>query len=86
MPLLINEEEIALLPNAIDVIYEREALVSMLQRYLRIGYPPAARIMERLELLGIVASFEGAAGKPRQILMTKTEALDKLKEREAAYE
>lgn len=57
---------------SIDLIMRKEkASTSMLQRQFRIGYNRAARIMEELELRGIVGADEGS--KPRQILMSKFE-------------
>ncbi len=42
---------------------------SFLQRKLKLGYARAARIMESLEEMGVVAPSEGA--KPRKVLMSK---------------
>lgn len=42
-----------------------KASVSMLQRQMKIGYAKAARIMDRLEELGVVGKFDG---KDRQVL------------------
>jgi len=59
-----------LLPQAVDVIFETgQASVSMLQRRLKLGYSRAARIVDQMEELGVVGSFEGS--KPRNILITK---------------
>lgn len=52
------------------VIRMQAASVSMIQRRLRIGYKPAAIIMERLEAEGVVTAFEG--GKPRTVLLKET--------------
>ena len=43
----------------------------MLQRYLKVGFNRAARIMDQLEEAGIVGPEEGT--KPRKVLMTKEE-------------
>ena len=40
----------------------------MLQRYFRIGFNRAARIMDQLEDFGVVGPEEGT--KPRQVLLT----------------
>ena len=44
---------------------------SLLQRKLSLGYSRAARIVDKLEKLGIVGPFEGS--KPRQVLISKQE-------------
>ncbi len=62
----------ALLSEAVDVIYDSgQASISMVQRRLSVGYARAARIIDQLEQLGIVAPGEGS--KPRQILKTRGE-------------
>ena len=59
-----------LLPQAVDVILETgQASVSMLQRRLKLGYARAARIVDQMEQMEIVGSFEGA--KPRTVLVTR---------------
>lgn len=45
------------------------ASVSLLQRRFRIGYSRAARIIDQLELSGVVGPYEGS--KPRQVLLSK---------------
>ncbi len=58
--------------DAVELILEKEkASTSMLQRYFRIGYNSAARLMEELENRGIVGPEDGV--KPRKILVTRTE-------------
>jgi len=52
------------------VIRSRKASASLLQRYLRIGYARAARLIDILEERGVVGPGEGA--KPRQVYI-KTE-------------
>ncbi len=49
------------------VVRSRQASISMLQRKLRVGYNRAARMVEQMELDGIVGPAEGA--KPRQVLV-----------------
>jgi len=45
----------------------RQASISMVQRYLRIGYNRAARIIETMEKEGLVGPSDGA--KPREVLV-----------------
>ncbi len=58
--------------DAAKLLMEKDkASVSMLQRYFKIGFNRAARIMEQLEEAGIVGAEEGT--KPRKILMSPEE-------------
>ncbi len=55
--------------DAARLLMEKEkASVSMLQRYFKIGFNRAARIMDQLEEAGVVGPEEGT--KPRKILMS----------------
>ena len=49
------------------VIQNQKASTSLLQRYFSLGYARAARMMDRLELEGIVSASNGI--KPREILV-----------------
>jgi S-DNA-T family DNA segregation ATPase FtsK/SpoIIIE len=61
-------EDEDLIQQCIEVIRsEQKASVSLLQRRLRLGYTRAARIMDELELRGIVGPSKGA--EPRDILI-----------------
>lgn len=61
-----------LIPDAIKVVMETgQASVSMLQRKLNLGYSQALRLIDEMETLGIVGSFEGS--RPRQILLTRSQ-------------
>lgn len=53
------------------LIDKEKASVSMLQRYFKIGFNRAARIMDQLEEAGVVGAEEGT--KPRKILMSSEE-------------
>ncbi len=56
-----------LFDEAVAIVLEsRQASTSYLQRRMKVGYSRAARLMDELELAGIVGPAEGA--KPRRIL------------------
>ncbi len=64
-----EEDEETLLREAIEIIKRhRGASTSLLQRKLRIGYPKAARLIDRLEELGIIGPPE-ASGRLRPLLI-----------------
>lgn len=69
-----NSEELDnLLNEAIKIVSEiGQASTSLLQRKLRIGYNRAARIIEQMEMLGIISEKDGS--KPRQVLIDKESA------------
>lgn len=50
------------------VVESGQASVSLLQRRLRIGYTRAARLIDQMEMQGVVGPFEGS--KPREVLWT----------------
>jgi len=57
----------ALLQQAAELVRQhRQASASFLQRQMRIGYPRAARLIDRLEQLGIIGPAE-AGGRPRVV-------------------
>ncbi|HHU53530.1 MAG TPA: DNA translocase FtsK [Clostridiaceae bacterium] len=67
-----DSEEDELLEDAIKLVIEAEyASISLLQRRLSIGYPRAARIIDRLYELNVIGPFEGS--KPRKVLITPQE-------------
>lgn len=62
-----DDEDAELYEKAKDLVTRfKKASASLLQRHLRLGYPKAARILDRLEEEGIVGPAEGS--KPREIL------------------
>ena len=62
----------ALFADAAKIIVDKEkASIGMLQRYLKVGFNRAARIMDQLEEAGIVGPEEGT--KPRIVLVTTEE-------------
>jgi S-DNA-T family DNA segregation ATPase FtsK/SpoIIIE len=63
--------------EAVNVVLEQGgASTSMLQRKLRLGYARAARIIDEMEDAGIIGPSEGS--KPRQILITKQQWLERI--------
>ena len=53
------------------IIETKKVSASLLQRRFRIGYNRAARIVEDLEMNGLIGPSEGS--KPREVLMTETQ-------------
>jgi DNA segregation ATPase FtsK/SpoIIIE, S-DNA-T family len=65
-----GEAEDELYNDAVQLIAEMQtASVSMLQRRFRIGYTRAARLIDEMEVRGIVGPYEGS--KPRTVLVGK---------------
>ncbi|MCL2046411.1 MAG: FtsK/SpoIIIE domain-containing protein [Oscillospiraceae bacterium] len=70
-----SENEDELINEAVDIIFETgQASVSMLQRRLKLSYSRAARLIDVLEIKGIVGAFEGS--KPRQILISRQQWIE----------
>lgn len=68
----IDHEQDELLADAIEVVIDAgQASISMLQRRLRVGYARAARMIDEMEVRGIVSGFDGS--KPRNVLISKEE-------------
>ena len=62
--------------QAIQCVVEAgQASTSLLQRRLRLGYARAGRIIDEMEMMGIVGPHEGS--KPRQVLMTYQQWLER---------
>ncbi|XXM71167.1 DNA translocase FtsK [Lysinibacillus sphaericus] len=65
-----GEAEDELYNDAVQLIAEMQtASVSMLQRRFRIGYTRAARLIDEMEVRGVVGPYEGS--KPRTVLVGK---------------
>ncbi len=63
-----GDEKDEMYDQAVAIVAEtRQASISMIQRRLRIGYNRAARMVERMEVDGIVGPADGA--KPREVLV-----------------
>lgn len=66
-----DEELDDLYEDAVKLVVEMQsASVSMLQRKFRIGYARAARIMDQMEMRGVVGPPDGS--RPRQVLVGHT--------------
>lgn len=67
----LEQEDDPLLEDAIRVVLDTgQASISMVQRRLRVGYTRAARLIDMMELKGIVGPHTGS--KAREILVTTT--------------
>jgi len=67
---MANGEKDDMYEEAVRIIMEsNQASVSILQRRLRLGYTRAARIIDMMEVDGLVGPFEGS--KPRRILVDR---------------
>jgi len=67
------DESDQLLEQAVELVRRTQrASASMLQRRFRVGYSRAARIVDQMEMRGVVGPPEGS--KPRQVLVAKDEA------------
>ena len=62
------------------VVVNHRASISMLQRKLRIGHSRAARMIDMMEEDGIVGPYAGS--KAREVLISKEELEEFLKERQ----
>lgn len=72
VPEVTSQVEDDLFEEAVGLVAEMQtASVSMLQRRFRIGYTRAARLIDEMEVRGIVGPYEGS--KPRVVLVSKSE-------------
>ncbi|OKL37085.1 DNA translocase FtsK [Domibacillus mangrovi] len=70
IPETMTQSEDELYDDAVQLISEMQtASVSMLQRRFRIGYSRAARLIDEMEMRGIIGPYEGS--KPRTVLIPK---------------
>lgn len=65
-----------MIEKAVECIIDAgQASTSLLQRRLKLGYARAARIIDELEVMGIVGPYEGA--KPRQVLISRAQWMER---------
>lgn len=70
---MLDNELDDLIQDAIRIVCQYDASsASLLQRRLAIGYARAARLMDQLEALQVVSSFDGVS-KPRKVLIQDAE-------------
>jgi DNA segregation ATPase FtsK/SpoIIIE, S-DNA-T family len=70
VPEAVGEVDDELYDEAVQLVVDMQtASVSMLQRRFRIGYTRAARLIDEMEVRGVVGPYEGS--KPRAVLITK---------------
>jgi len=68
-------DEDELLPQAVEIVLIAGcASVSILQRRMNIGYPRAARLIDRMQEKGYIGPFEGS--KPRKLLISQSQWLE----------
>ena len=64
----VDEEQDDMYDQAVRLVAEaQQASISMIQRRLRIGYNRAARMIERMEMEGVVGPQDG--GRPREVFV-----------------
>ena len=72
-----DDDSDPLLMDAIDVVVETgQASTSFIQRYFKVNYARAGRIIDQMEERGIISGYQGS--KPREVLVSK-ERLEELK-------
>ena len=72
-----------MLDQAVEVVIDAgQASTSLLQRRCKLGYARAARIMDEMEQLGVIGPYQGA--KPREVLVTRQQWIEKSMRAEAA--
>lgn len=72
----MNEIDPMFVESARIVVINQQGSASLLQRKLKLGYNRAGRIVDQLEGMGIIGSFQGS--KAREVLYSDIESLDEL--------
>jgi S-DNA-T family DNA segregation ATPase FtsK/SpoIIIE len=70
----MNEIDPMFVDSARIVVISQQGSASLLQRKLKLGYNRAGRIVDQLEGMGIIGSFQGS--KAREVLFSDIEALE----------
>lgn len=71
-----DEDADPMLRSAIELAIESGKIsTSLIQRKLSLGYGRAAKLIDKMEKMGIVGAPEG--NKPREVLMSRAEFLEK---------
>ena len=70
----MNEIDPMFVDSARIVVLNQQGSASLLQRKLKLGYNRAGRIVDQLEAMGIIGSFQGS--KAREVLFGNIESLD----------
>ena len=71
-----QEVEDELYDEAVQLVVEMQtASVSMLQRRFRVGYTRVARLIDAMEMNGVVYPYEGS--KPREVLINDVQESSK---------
>ncbi len=72
----MNEIDAMFVDSARIIVINQQGSASLLQRKLKLGYNRAGRIIDQLEAMGIIGSFQGS--KPRDVLYNDIESLEEL--------
>jgi len=70
----MSEIDSMFVDSARIVVISQQGSASLLQRKLKLGYNRAGRIVDQLEAMGIIGSFQGS--KAREVLFSDIESLD----------
>jgi len=70
----LSEIDSMFVDSARIVVISQQGSASLLQRKLKLGYNRAGRIVDQLEAMGIIGSFQGS--KAREVLFSDIESLD----------
>ena len=74
----LEDDDEVLLAKAIELVKQhRQASASWLQRKMRLGYPKAAYLIDRMEQMGIVGPVQ-EAGRARDVLIGPNDEVDEL--------